>query len=150
MEVKKEHSEMVAVKQEKVEEEETLPKGWKRHGEGLVSPQGKKFASMVAAVEWMIQNKATSDQIYQVGEGCLMKFLFIISQIWMGLGREGWGLGTSTTSLLPGGWRIKWVEEVGGEHCYILILFLNKKPGWRLALPLAAVPGAPRHKQSQG
>ena len=68
MEVKKEHSEMVAVKQEKVEEE-TLPKGWKRHGEGLVSPQGKKFASMVAAVEWMIQNKATSDQIYQVGEG---------------------------------------------------------------------------------
>ena len=68
IEVKKEHFEMVAVKQEKVEEEETLPKGWKRHGEGLVSPQGKKFASMVAAVEWMIQNKATSDQIYQVGE----------------------------------------------------------------------------------
>ena len=28
IEVKKEHSEMVAVKQEKVEEEETLPKGW--------------------------------------------------------------------------------------------------------------------------
>ena len=79
-----------------------------------------------------------------------MKFPIIISQIWMGLGREGWGLGTSTTSLLPGGWRIKWVEEVGGEHCYILLLFLNKKPGWRLALPLAAVPGAPRHKQSQG
>lgn len=44
-----------------------------------------------------------------------MKFPIIISQIWMGLGREGWGLGTSTTSLLPGGWRIKWVEEVGGE-----------------------------------
>ena len=43
------------------------------------------------------------------------QILFITSQIWMGLGREGWGLGTSTTSLLPGGWRIKWVEEVGGE-----------------------------------
>ena len=83
IEVKKEHSEMVAVKQEKVEEEETLPKGWKRHGEGLVSPQGKKFASMVAAVEWMIQNKATSDQIYQVGEGCLIKFFLLFP-------RSGW------------------------------------------------------------
>ena len=102
MEVKKEKvEETITVKQERLEETETLPKGWKRQGEGLVSPLGKRFASMVAAVEWMIQNKATSDQIYQV---------------WMGLGSEGWGLATSTTSLLPGGWRIKWVAEVHDWH----------------------------------
>lgn len=46
-----------------MEEIETLPKGWKRQVDGLVSPLGKRFANMVAAVEWMIQNKATSDQI---------------------------------------------------------------------------------------
>ena len=101
VEVKKEKEDLITVKQERMEEMETLPKGWKRLGEGLVSPLGKRFASMVAAVEWMIQNKATSDQIYQV---------------WMGLGSEGWGLATSTTSLLPGGWRMKWVGEVQDWH----------------------------------
>ena len=52
--VKKEKmDEVITVKQERVEETETLPKGWKSQGEE------KRFASMVAAVEWMIQNKAT-------------------------------------------------------------------------------------------
>ena len=80
--VKKEKmDEVITVKQEMVEETETLPKGWKSQREE------KRFASMVAAVERMIRNSYTSDQIYQV---------------WMGLGSEGWGLATSNTSLLLG------------------------------------------------
>ena len=70
---KEEMDEVITVKQERVEETETLPKGWKSQGEE------KRFASMVAAVEWMIQNKATSDQIYQVGEGCMIKFFLLLS-----------------------------------------------------------------------
>ena len=83
--------EVITVKQERVEETETLPKAWKRQGEE------KRFASMVAAVEGMIQNKTTSDQIYQM---------------WMVLGSKGWGLATSTTSSLLGAGRSRvWLRS---------------------------------------
>ena len=83
-----------------VEEKEAthpLPPGWKEEGAGLVSPQGRRFSSRVAAVEWMIQSKAASEHIYAV---------------WAGLESEGWRLATSNTTLLPGGWRLRREEGV--------------------------------------
>ena len=98
---------MANVKKEKVEGagsmSEALPPGWRVEGEGLVSPGGRRFPTKVAAVQWMITNKAASEQIYQV---------------WSGLGAEGWELATATTSLLPGGWRVRW--EGGVEDWYYL------------------------------
>ena len=75
-----------------------LPPGWKEGPEGgLVSPQGKTFPSRVSAVQWMIASQAPSEEIYMV---------------WSSLGREGWALATETTTLLPGGWRLRWEEGV--------------------------------------
>ena len=102
---------MANVKKEKVEGagsmSEALPPGWRVEGEGLVSPGGRRFPTKVAAVQWMITNKAASEQIYQV---------------WSGLGAEGWELATATTSLLPGGWRVRWE---GGVALYSA--FLSRK-----------------------
>ena len=74
-----------------------LPAGWREEGGSLLGPQGRRFPTRVAAVDWMIRSKTPSEQIYSM---------------WSSLESEGWVLGTRQTSLLPAGWRLQWVAGV--------------------------------------
>ena len=92
------------LKEEPFEENESsscLPKGWRELAGQLVSPEGKVFASRASAVEWMIKGRREPEEIYA---------------IWSELEKEGWELGAASTSLLPAGWRIKWLPGIQDWH----------------------------------
>ena len=92
------------VKEEALEESQSnasLPRGWKEFDGKLVSPEGKVFASRASAVEWMIRCRREPEEIYA---------------IWSNLEAEGWQLGAASTSLLPAGWRIKWLPGIQDWH----------------------------------
>ena len=79
----------------------SLPRGWQEVNSKLVSPEGRSFASRASAVEWMIKNRREPEEIYA---------------IWSHLEKEGWELGAASTSLLPAGWRIKWLPGIQDWH----------------------------------
>ena len=79
----------------------SLPRGWQEVNRKLVSPEGRSFASRASAVEWMIKNRREPEEIYA---------------IWSHLEKEGWELGAASTSLLPAGWRIKWLSGIQDWH----------------------------------
>ena len=92
------------LKEEPFKENESsscLPKGWRELAGQLVSPEGKVFASRASAVEWMIKGRREPEEIYA---------------IWSELEKEGWELGAASTSLLPAGWRIKWLPGIQDWH----------------------------------
>ena len=92
------------VKSEQGPEDESdgsLPRGWQEVNRKLVSPEGKSFASRASAVKWMIKNRGELEEIY-----------VILSH----LDKEGWELGPTSTSLLPAGWRIKWLSGIQNWH----------------------------------
>ena len=92
------------LKEEPFEENESsscLPEGWRELAGQLVSPEGKVFASRASAVEWMIKGRREPEEIYA---------------IWSELEKEGWELGAASTSMLPAGWRIKWLPGIQDWH----------------------------------
>ena len=94
----------VEIKGEPLEESQSnsdLPRGWKEFDGKVVSPEGNAFASRASAVEWMIRGRREPEEIYA---------------IWSNLEKEGWQLGAASTSLLPAGWRIKWLPGIQDWH----------------------------------
>ena len=81
------------------EENETLPKDWRTEvtlsGEViLINPEGSKFSSRVSAVEFMMKNTYSPEDIYN---------------LWNSLDKEGWSI---PNEKVPSGWRIKYFEGI--------------------------------------
>jgi len=81
----------------KEKSEHCLADGWKEEGEEVVSPEGHRFPTRAAAVQWMIKARRLPAEIYTM---------------WSGLEAEGWRLAAAATPLLPAGWRVRWVAGV--------------------------------------
>ena len=79
---------------------ESLPDGWMFVDEKLCNPEGIMFESRLEVVEYLVNNEYDPKVVYS---------------LWNTLHMEGWKLGPS---LLPMGWRIKFVgpESELGHH----------------------------------